>query len=146
MFSLLLPQLILVVSQTSLSLMLVVLGIVLIGVLFGRLIKTKESLLRHRWSVSIAAILSAGAILTVMMPSAFNFYIDPNLQAFSSLSIITLLHTVIGAPAIVLGLIYTLGDLPKKAKVWMRWAAAFWLVSFVLGLMVFLELMGYLPF
>lgn len=38
-----------------------------------------------------------------------------------------------------------LGDLPQKIKSWMRWAAAFWLVSLVLGVVVFLEMLGLLP-
>lgn len=126
--------------------MFVVLGIVLIGMGFGSVMKTKEILLMHRWTMSAAVALSSGAILLVMLPSAFNFYVDTDLQFFSSLSIVTLIHGVIGVPAITLGLIYAFGDLPKKIKNWMRWAALFWVASLGLGIIVFLEMLGLLPF
>jgi uncharacterized membrane protein YozB (DUF420 family) len=126
--------------------MFVVLGIVLIGMGFGSVMKTKEILLMHRWTMSAAVALSSGAILLVMLPSAFNFYVDTDLQFFSSLSIVTLIHGVIGVPAITLGLIYAFGDLPKKVKNWMRWAAVFWVASLGLGIIVFLEMLGLLPF
>lgn len=142
----LLPSFILIVSQTSLSLMFVVLGIILIGAIFASTSKTKESLLRHRWTMSVAVLLASGAILLVMLPSAFNFYIDPNLQFLSSVSILTIVHGVVAAPAITLGLIYAFGDLPQKTKRWMHWAAVLWVVSIILGLLLFLEMMGLLPF
>jgi uncharacterized membrane protein YozB (DUF420 family) len=135
-----------VVSQTTLTAMFVVLGIVLIGVGFGRVSKNGESLLLHRWSMSVAVAMSSVAILLVMLPAAFNFYIDQDLQFFSSLSLITLVHAVIGVPAITLGLIYAFGDLPQKLKRWMRWAAIFWVGSLALGTIVFLEMLGLLPF
>ncbi len=142
----LLPGFILIVSQTSLSLMFVVLGIILIGAIFSSTSKTKESLLRHRWTMSVAVLLASGAILLVMLPSAFNFFIDPNLQFLSSVSILTIVHGVVAAPAITLGLIYAFGDLPQKTKRWMQWAAILWVSSIILGLFLFLEMMGLLPF
>ena len=134
-----------VISQATLTLMFVVLVILLIGIGFGLLTKSKENLQQHRWSMSVAIALASAAIFLVMVPSAFNFYIDPDVEFFSSLSIMTIIHGVIGVPAIVMGLIYAFGDLPKKVKSWMRWAAAFWIVSFALGVIVFLEMMGLLP-
>jgi uncharacterized membrane protein YozB (DUF420 family) len=134
-----------VLSQATLTLMFVVLGILLIGIGFGFLAKSKESLLQHRWSMTVAIILASVAIFLVMVPSAFNFYIDPDLNLFSSLSIVTLIHGAIGVPAIVIGVIYAFGDLPQKIKRWMRWAAGFWVVSLMLGVIVFLEMMDLLP-
>jgi uncharacterized membrane protein YozB (DUF420 family) len=139
-------DLILIVSETSLTLMLVVLGVLFIGISYGGFAKSKERILLHRWSMSVTVVLAIGVILLVMLPSAFNFYVDPNLQFFSSLSIITFIHAVAGVFAITLGLIYALGDLPQKVKQWMRWAAIFWAISLGLGLFVFLEMMGFLPF
>ena len=135
-----------VVSQTTLTAMFVVLGIILIGIGFGSVSKNRESLLLHRWSMSVAVALASGAILLVMIPTAFNFYIDPDLQFFSSLSFFTLFHAVIGAFAITLGLIYAFGDLPQKLRRWMRWASIFWVGSLALGTIVFLEMLGLLPF
>jgi len=134
-----------VLSQLTLTLMFVVLGILLMGIGFGFLAKTKESLLQHRWSMTVAIIMASAAIFLVMVPSAFKFYIDPDVQFFSTLSVMTIIHGVIGVPAIVIAVIYAFGDLPQKIKSWMRWAAAFWVVSLVLGIAVFLEMMGLLP-
>jgi uncharacterized membrane protein YozB (DUF420 family) len=135
-----------VVSQTTLTVMFVILGIILIGMGFGLVAKNKESLLMHRWSMSVAVALTSAAILLVMLPAAFNFYVDPDLQFLSSLSIMTLIHAIIGVLALTLGLIYAFGDLPQKVKRWMRWAAIFWVGSLVLGTIVFLEMLGLLPF
>jgi uncharacterized membrane protein YozB (DUF420 family) len=135
-----------VVSQTTLTAMFVVLGIILIGIGFGVMSKNRESLLLHRWSMSVAVALATGAILLVMLPAALNFYIDPDLQFFSPLSLFTFVHVVIGVPAITLGLIYAFGDLPQKLRRWMRWTAIFWVGSLALGTIVFLEMLGLLPF
>ena len=133
-----------VVSQTTLTLMFVVLGIVLIGIGFGRFSKSKESLIQHRWSMTVALILTVASVSLVMLPSAFTFYTDTDLEFFSPLSILTLIHGVVGVPAITLALIYAFGDLPQKIKRWMRWAAIFWIASLTLGVIVFLEMLGLL--
>jgi hypothetical protein len=135
-----------VVSQTTLTAMFVVLGIILIGMGFGSVSKNRESLLLHRWSMSIAVSIAIVGILLVMLPAALNFYIDPGLQFFSSLSLFTLIHAAIGTFGITLGLIYSLGDLPQKLKHWMRLAAVLWVGSLALGTIVFLEMMGLLSF
>jgi uncharacterized membrane protein YozB (DUF420 family) len=131
-------------SQVTLTLMFVVLGIILIGISFGFLARNKDSLLQHRWSMTAAIVVALTAILFVMVPSFIRFYIDPDVEIFSSLSIISVIHGVVGGPAIVIGVIYAFGDLPKKTKYWMRWVAAFWIVSIVLGVVVFLDMLGLL--
>jgi uncharacterized membrane protein YozB (DUF420 family) len=131
-------------SQFTLTLMLVALGVLLVGISFGLVAKSKESLLQHRWSMTAVVVLSLLAIFFVMLPSAVRFYIDPDVEFFSTLSIMTIIHGVIGVPAVVIGVIYVFGDLPVKVKSWMRWAAAFWVVSLALGVLVFLEMLGLL--
>lgn len=96
-------------------------------------------------SMSAAVGLTVAAILLVMLPSAFVFYTDPDLEFFSSLSAMTLIHGIIGVPAIVTGLVYAFGDLPQKTKKWMRRTAVFWVASLVLGVVVFLQMLGLLP-
>jgi hypothetical protein len=86
-------------SQAALAVMFVVLGFALMVFGFGRLSKTQVSLLQHRWLLTIAVTLTLGVIFLVMTPSAFRFYIDPNLQVLSGLSITTLIHAAIGLPA-----------------------------------------------
>lgn len=131
-------------SQFTLTLMFVVLGILLIGISFGLVAKNKESLLQHRWSMTSAIVLALVAIFFVMLPSAIRFYIDPDVQFFSTLSTITIIHGIIGVPAVVIGVIYALGDLPQKIKSWMRWAAILWAISLILGVALFLEMLGLL--
>ena len=125
--------------------MFVVLGVFLVGIGYGLITKSKDRLLLHRWNLSVVVALASGAILLVMLPSAYNFFIDPNFNFSSSLSIFLLIHGVLGAPAISFGLLYAFGDLPQKIRSWMRLTAIFWTASFVLGIIVFLEMMGFLP-
>ncbi len=131
-------------SQATLTLMFVVLGILSMGMGFGFLVKSKESLLQHRWSMTVAIVLALLAIFFVMVPSFIRFYIDPDVEFFSTLSAMTIVHGVIGIPAIVMGVIYAFGDLPQRIKQWMRWAAVIWAASLVLGALLFLEMLGLL--
>ncbi len=134
-----------VVSQTTLTLMFVVLGILALGVGFGVVARNKENLMLHRWSMSVAVGLTVAAIGLVMLPAAYVYYTDPDLQFFSSLSGVTLLHAIIGVPTIATGLIYAFGDLPKEIKKWMRVAAILWVASLMLGVLLFLQMQDLLP-
>jgi hypothetical protein len=69
-------------SQATLMLMFVVLGLLLNGIGFGRVVKSKESLMYHRWILSAAVVLTCLAIFLVMLPSFFRFYIDPDVFFF----------------------------------------------------------------
>jgi len=129
-------------SQLTLNVMLVAFGISLMGMIFGRLMKTKDSLLQHRWTLTAAIILAFVAISLVMVPTAFSFYIDPDLEFFSSLSITTTIHGIVGFPAVVTALIYVFGDLPAKTKKWMRTTAILWIASLVLGVLLFLQMLS----
>jgi uncharacterized membrane protein YozB (DUF420 family) len=135
-----------VVSQTVMSVMLVTLGVLLVGIGFGYLIKSKENLLQHRWALSSAIALSLGAIFFGMLPSFIRYYIDPDVQFLSSLSAVTIIHTVFAVPAIITGGFYLFGMLPKNnLKKWMRLTAALWLVTFVVGFILFLQMFDLLP-
>jgi uncharacterized membrane protein YozB (DUF420 family) len=131
-----------VVSQLAITVMFVVLGVILIGVGYGRFAKTKESLLQHRWTLTVAIILSLSVIMLVMVPAAFRFYIDPDLVFFEPMSIVTLIHGAVGVPAVVTGLIYVFSDLPANVKKWMRIAAALWVTSMILGVVLFLQMLS----
>jgi uncharacterized membrane protein YozB (DUF420 family) len=130
------------VSQATLSLMFVVLGMILIGISLGIVTKTKEKLLQHRWVLSAAIALTLGAIFFVMIPAAFSFYIDPDLEFFSAISFTTLIHGVIGVPAITTALIYAFGDLPQHVRKWMRITAVLWIADLGLGVVLFVQMMG----
>ncbi len=130
------------VSQASLTVMLVTLSVVLIGIGFGRISKTKTNILQHRWTLTAALALALAAILLVMVPTAFQFYIDPDLQFLDALSITTLIHMGISVPAVVTALIYAFGDLPTNVKKWMRITATLWLGAMVLGVVLFLQMLS----
>lgn len=132
------------VSQATLTLMFVVLGIILIGIGFGYLTKTRENLLQHRWALSAAILLSVGAIFVVMLPSAFRFYIDPDVEFFSSMSYTTMIHGVIGVPAVTTAIIYAFGDLPRNVRKWMRITAFLWVADMIIGILLYFQMMGIL--
>ena len=117
--------------------MFVVLGLILLAIGFGWLTKNRESLLQHRWGMTIAVALTLAVVFIVMLPAAYTFYTDPDLQFLSSISIVTLIHGIVGVPAILLGLLYAFGDLPQKTKRWMRYAAVFWIATLILGIILF---------
>ena len=128
-------------SQTTLTVMLVVLGMALIGFGFGRIAKIRENYQLHRWILTSVIVLSIVTIFFVMLPAAFRFYIDPDVEVFSALSIVTLIHSALGFPAISIGLVYALGDLPKNVKMWMQRAAFFWIIALASGTFLFLLMM-----
>jgi uncharacterized membrane protein YozB (DUF420 family) len=129
------------ISQATLMIMFVVLGLLLNGIGFGRIVKTKESLLHHRWILSTALVLTALAIFLVMLPSAFRFYIDPDVMFFSNISITTIVHGIIGVPAVVTAVIYAFGELPRRVRKWMRITAVLWTVDLVFGVILYLQMM-----
>lgn len=130
-----------IVSQTTLTIMLVVLGMVLIGIGFGFFIKSKEGRFEHRWVLSASLALTLGGILLVMLPAMINYYLDPDVDFFSSLSTTTIIHGIVGLPTITTSLIYAFGRLPKKIKKWMRITAFLWIISTLLGILLFLQMM-----
>jgi Ca2+/H+ antiporter len=135
-----------VVSQTVMSIMLVSLGVLLVGIGFGYLTKSKENLLQHRWALSAAAALTLTAIIFGMLPSFVRYYIDPDVEFYSSLSAITIVHTIIAVPAIITAVSYVFGFLPKKnLRKWMRLSAALFIASFIIGLILFLQMFNLLP-
>ncbi len=134
-----------VVSQTALTVMFVVLGIILVGMGFGYVSKTKENLLQHRWMLTTAIALALGVIFLVMVPTLVRFYGDHDVEWFSSLSVMTAVHSFVAAPAIITAIYYVFGIVPKNSKKWMRWTAALWLVSIALGTILFLQMLDLLP-
>ncbi len=135
-----------VVSQTIMTVMFVSLGILLMGIGYGYIGKTKENLLQHRWALSAAVALTLGAIFLGMFPSFIRYYIDPDVQFFSAISGTTIIHAVVSIPAIALGATYAFGLLPKKnLKMWMRLTAVLWVAAIIIGVVLFLQMFDLLP-
>ncbi len=135
-----------VVSQTIMSIMFVSLAIFLLGVGFGYLTKNRENLLQHRWALTAAVAVTLGTIFFGMLPSLIRYYGDTDVEFFSAISGVTLLHAIVGAPAIIIATYYAFGILPKKnLKKWMRWTAVLWAASLIIGLVLFLQMFDLLP-
>ncbi len=122
--------------QESISLMFVALGLAILGFAYGRL-KSKESLQLHRWVMSGAVILSLVSIFFVMFPSAAIYYTDSSNSLFSGFSILQIVHSVEGIPAVILSVMYLFNDLPQPTRKWMRITAVLWVTSIVLGAVVY---------
>ena len=122
--------------QESIALMFVALGLAILGIGYAR-IKTKESLQLHRWVMRGSVILTLAAIFFVMFPSLFIYYTTISNDPFSGFSILQLIHSAEGVPAIVLSVMYLFNDLPQPTKKWMKITAVLWIVSIVLGAVVY---------
>ncbi len=122
--------------QESISLMFVALGLAIIGVGYAR-IRTKESLQLHRWIMSGATVLTLASIFFVMVPSFFIYYDDLSNRFFSSFSILQIVHSAIGVPPLILTIMYLFNDLPQPTKKWMKLTVALWLISIILGAVVY---------
>jgi uncharacterized membrane protein YozB (DUF420 family) len=134
-----------ITSQTVLTLMFVVLGILLVGIGFGYIGKNKETLMQHRWTLTAVLILTLAPTLLVMIPTMYRFYTDPDVMVFSSISITQMVHATVSIPALGTAIVYAFGKLPVNVKRSMRWSAALWIASIVLGVLLFLQMMDLIP-
>ena len=123
-------------AQESLMLIFVALGLGIIGFAFGK-IKNKDSFQLHRWIMTGAVGLTLIGIMVVMLPSLVFVYINPNMNVTSTFSIIQIVHSIIGFPAMALTLIFAFNDLPKNTKKWMVITTVLWLTSIALGAVVY---------
>ncbi len=122
--------------QESIALMFVALGLGIIGMGYGRL-KTKESLVLHRWVMSGAVVLNMISIFFVMFPSLWIYYTTLSNDVSSGFSILQMIHSAEGIPAVILSVMYLFNDLPQPTKKWMRITAVLWVVSIALGAAVY---------
>ena len=134
-----------VLSQTSLNIMLVVLGLLLVGIGFGYVVKNKDAFRQHRYMLTSVLILALIPILSVMIPAMYLFYTDSDVMISSSISITQIIHTLVSIPALATASIYAVGKLPKNVKKGMRWTAGLWIASLVLGILIFLQMMDVIP-
>jgi uncharacterized membrane protein YozB (DUF420 family) len=121
--------------QESIALMFVALGLAIIGIGYARL-KTPEFLKLHRWMMSSSVILGIIAIAFVMFPSLYLYYVNGG-SFTSGFNILQIVHSVVGFPAVVLGLMYVFNRFPQPTKKWMQIAAVLWIASIVLGAVVY---------
>ncbi|MFB3888007.1 MAG: hypothetical protein ACE14S_00830 [Candidatus Bathyarchaeia archaeon] len=134
-----------VLSQTVLTLMFVVLGVLLVGIGFGYVVKNKEALRQHRFALTTVLILTLIPTAAVMIPTMIRFYTDPDVMVYSSISLTQMVHAAVSIPALATAVIYAFGKLPGNVKKGMRWTAALWIASMVLGVLIFLQMMDLIP-
>lgn len=134
-----------VLSQTVLNLMFVVLGILVIGIGLGYVVKNKDSFRQHRYLLTSALILTLIPTLLVMIPALYTFYTDPDVMVFSSISITQIAHAAVSTSALATAAIYAVGRLPGNVKTSMRLTAMLWIGSMVLGVLIFLQMMELIP-
>ncbi len=115
--------------------MLVALGLAFMGIGYAQL-RTKESFKLHRWMMSGAIIFSLISIIFVMFPSLFIYYTG-GYNVTSGFSILQIIHSVEGVPAVALSLMFLFNKLPAPSSKWMRITAFLWIVSVALGAAVY---------
>ena len=134
-----------IVSQTTLTLLLVVLGLSIVAFSLG-LVRSAESLRMHRFIMSAAVVLFLIPVFLVMLPATYGFYTDPDVALYSPLSIMTVIHGLVGLPVVVLGLVFLSNDLPGDVKRWMRRTSLLMLAAIGLGVLLFLTMLGLVGF
>lgn len=134
-----------IVSQTALTILLMVLGISIIAFAFGRA-KNPENLRLHRVIMSAAILILLVPVFLVMLPATFTFYTDPDIQLFSPLSIITAIHGVVGFPVVLLGLVFVANDLPKNLRAWMQRTSILMVASVGIGILLYLVMLDVITF
>ncbi len=130
-----------ITSDLNLLLQIVVIIILFVGVKYGK-DKTQDSLKRHGRIMAIAVVLNAVGFLSVMGPSIFGYFSVPlgELSVFGIVS--TSFHAVFGGMAEILGIAFVFNKKPKNIRLWMRLTSGFWVIAFVLGVSLYLQVAG----
>jgi uncharacterized membrane protein YozB (DUF420 family) len=128
-------------SDLNLLLQIIVIITILVGVKYGKE-KTQNSLKKHRRITAVAVMLNAVGLLLVMGPSIVGYFSTP-LGELSPFGIVTTsFHAVLGGIAEVLGIAFVLNMKPKNVRLWMRLTRLLWVIAFVLGVSLYLQVAG----
>ncbi|MCL4435352.1 MAG: hypothetical protein M1503_05700 [Thaumarchaeota archaeon] len=130
-----------VVSGLNMLLLTGVLIVILSGIKYGR-IRNVDSLKIHRNYMTAATIATIAGISFVMLPAFYRYYIDPDVEFYSTLSISTLMHAAVSGPALLLGVLFSLNRLPRNVKPWMRLTAALWISAIIVGVVLFIQMLA----
>ena len=130
-----------VTSDLNLLLQIIIIIILFVGVKYGKE-KTQDSLKTHRRITAIAVVLNAVSFMFVMGPSVVSYFSAPlgELSTFGIVS--TLFHAVFGGMAEVLGIAFVFNKKPKNVQLWMRLTRWLWVIAFVLGVSLYLQVAG----
>ena len=130
-------------SDLNLLLQIIIIVIILAGVKSGKE-KTQESLRTHRRIMTAAVVLNAIGFLLVMGSSFVSYFSTP-LPNLSTIGIIsTSLHAIFGSTAEILGIAFAINEKPKNVRLWMRLTKWLWVIAFILGVSLYLQIAGVL--
>ncbi|MCX9025372.1 MAG: hypothetical protein OIN85_04660 [Candidatus Methanoperedens sp.] len=115
--------------------------IILAALIFGAMYCIKKRFIIHARIMTAVVILNAAGLIFVMAPSLFIYLASP-LEIFSFSMISTSLHVLIGISAIATGIAFILNKKPQNLRLWMRLSFLLWVTSFILGLLIYLQIAG----
>jgi hypothetical protein len=130
----------------NLLLQLGTLGILLVGVRYGRR-KTPGSICKH-WSImGAASFLNLAGLASVMAPALWNFI--ANEPDFGSMWALTSLpHAVLGVltaiMVVYLGTLFFANVPPRNMKGWMQLLFTFWVANIALGISLYMQMAGFI--
>ncbi len=128
-------------SPVSSDLNLLLQIIVLTALIFGAMSGIKKHFNKHSRILNAVVILNAAGLIFVMAPSLFIYLTSP-LEIFSFSMISTSLHVLTGISAIATGMAFILNKKPLNVRLWMRLSFLFWVTSFILGVLIYLQIAG----
>jgi len=128
-------------SDLNLLLQIIIIIIIFVGAKSGKE-KTRESLKTHRRIMTAAVVLNAIGFLLVMGPSFVSYFFTP-LPNLSTIGIVsTALHAIFGSTAEILGIAFVINKKPKNVRLWMRITKWLWVIAFILGVSLYLQIAG----
>lgn len=128
-------------SPVSSDLNLLLQIIVLTALIFGAISGIKKRFITHSRIMTAVVILNAAGLIFVMAPSLFIYLTSP-LEIFSFSMFSTSLHVLTGISAVATGIAFILNKKPLNLRLWMRLSFLFWVTSFILGFLLYLQIAG----
>ncbi len=128
-------------SPVSSDLNLLLQIIVLTALIFGAKEGIKKRFIKHSKIMTAVVTLNAAGLIFVMAPSLF-IYLTSLHEIFSFSFFSTSLHVLAGISAIATGMAFILNKKPLNLQLWMRLSFLFWVTSFILGFLVYLQIAG----
>jgi hypothetical protein len=77
-----------------------------------------------------------------MTPSFINYFSASGVGLFTGATITMSLHALVGASAGVLGTAFALNKKPKNLVFWMHLTLLLWVVTIMLGVVLYLQIAG----
>ncbi len=128
-------------SPVSSDLNLLLQIIVLTALIFGAMSGIKKHFIKHSRIMTAVVILNAAGLIFVMAPSLFIYLTSPH-EIFSFSMFSTSLHVLTGISAVATGMAFILNKKPLNLRLWMRLSFLFWVTSFILGFLIYLQIAG----